>query len=92
MAAADSGNPLPTDDEGDFMPLDPYETNWAKAKVWSEKAPDGSLEEIWEKLSDGEGQYLAARSNNSILTIANNFFAFGEDDFVNSEQMTYVFG
>jgi hypothetical protein len=88
-AAADSGKPLPTEDQGDFRPLDLYETDWSNATIWHETAPDGSLEEVWEKISDGGGKFLAARRGNAILTIADKYFAFAEDD---AQKITYLFG
>ena len=55
-AAALSGTPVPTGDVGDFLPVD----SWA-GTVWRERDPDGTLEEEWERLDDGDGRFLAVR-------------------------------
>jgi len=67
-----------------------YETDWSSATNWLETAPDGSLEEIWEKVSDGDGKFLAARRGTSILVIAGKYFAYAEDDGV--ERSVYHYG
>ena len=75
-AAALSGAPLPTGDVGDFLPMD----GWTGA-VWSERDPDGTLEEQWQRLGDGDGRFLAVRcpAHCALLVVAGDHFGYAQD-------------
>jgi hypothetical protein len=79
--AALGGTPRETEDVGDFLPLEGWTGN-----VWRETDPDGTLEEEWERISDGDGCFLAVRRPGALLVVAGNWFGYAEDhDSTNAE-------
>lgn len=72
--ALDGGHPRPTEDVGDFAPVDAWSGN-----VWRERDPDGSLEEQWRRVDDGGGDYFAARRGAALLCVAGGWFGYVED-------------
>ena len=82
-----AGKPRATEDQGEFVPAAAAAAA-AAARTWIETAPDGSLEEIWERVAaGGEGGkgkeeggeeaslFVAAKRGNSILVVAGEYFA-----------------
>ena len=69
-----AGAPRETDDVGDFLPLE----GWT-GSVWRESDPEGTLEEEWERVSDGGGQFLAVRKAGALLVLSDRWFGYAED-------------
>ena len=75
-AAALAGTPRPTEDVGDFLPLE----GWS-GTVWRERDPDGTLEEEWERVDAGDGRFLAVRcpTHGAVLVVAGAHFGYAQD-------------
>jgi len=75
-AAALAGAPRPTEDVGDFLPLE----GWS-GTVWRERDPAGTLEEEWERVDAGDGRFLAVRcpTHGAVLVVAGTHFGFAQD-------------
>jgi hypothetical protein len=74
--AADQGAPRPSGDVGEFAQdaLSPDGT------VWIERDPEPTtLEEVWERVSDGNGRFLALRRGTDVLVVAGQYFGFASD-------------
>lgn len=50
------------------------------SQTYVERALDNSYEEVWRKLSHGEGRFLAVRRGASLLVVAGDYFNFAQDD------------
>ena len=68
------GKPRQTEDVGDFVPLE-------DGLLWRETDPEGTLEEVWEKKSDGDGRYLALRhkAKGLLLVVVGDWFGVVEE-------------
>lgn len=76
-----AGRPRPTADVGDFLPLE----GWS-GSVWRETDPDHTLEEEWERIDDGGGQFLAVRRAGALLVVAGRWFGYAEEAVLDADE------
>jgi hypothetical protein len=75
--AADHGTPRLSGDVGEFS----QDALNADGTVWIERDPaPTTLEEVWERVDDGDGRFLALRRGTAILVVAGRYFGFASDE------------
>jgi hypothetical protein len=88
-AAADKNHPLPTEDCGKFlkMPVSTHE------ELYLESDLEDSLEEVWQKVSSGNGTFLALRcADNAGMPVAFFCVVGNRWAWVDSSLRCYSFG
>lgn len=74
---AESGNPRPTDDQGYFENVS---EDVGIPHAFKESDPRKTLEELWVRIDDGDGNFLSARKDKSLLVVAGNNFGYADQE------------